>query len=504
MIERHLQPAAYPDWARYKKQIISLYAVRTLPEVMQIMREEHHFVASPMMYKKHLRNWGVQKNLRSHQVAEALGKPCDHTLDELSNLYTGFVDKSRVQGYLRRLPEERRTRIITAIHEGLSATQTARSLHSTRPKPPSTERYLSNVHEYVRGMFGSQAWSKHWLSNPSLYGKNFESFDLSMTAKKAADHGHTDQAFRIIDFTFKQLQSCMQHGSADILVYFHSSALVYHSIWPELTLQWSKHTKQLSRIYYNSQDHAGFLTGWIEPMLQTNLEDWLHFSIQVINLYCEVLSEHVSVDNTLNSHIVLARAMILSRLRNAKVAAVSTDDLISVGRLTFENFGRQNVASVVTKSALAGIRFDEGRFEEVHQLLTQILQSDDIDKYLEVKAFCYKLLALVANRMGHSEEEMLMTRQSVMFCTANFTLDNELTLDAFYDMENLLRSRGQQTEADAYRQLTGDILDGVVKHLDRVALGENRVPETVDAESLPSAPSRLLASTILETWRTRW
>ncbi|KAM0813130.1 putative Clr5 domain-containing protein [Seiridium cardinale] len=503
MPEQRFQAVAAPDWERYRTRITKLYALYTLPELMQIMREEHQFVASKMVYKKHLRKWGVQKNLRSQQVAEALGKPLEQQLGELSSLYVGLVDEARIRRYIDRVSEERRTQLITAVHGDLSTQHVAQSLHSIKLKSASIERYFFHVQEYVTGMFGSGAWSRNWMFNPSLYGKNFESFDLALTAKTAADQGHTSKAFRIIGFIFEQLEFCMkQQQEADILVYFHSSAVVFYSLCPELARKWSKFIWELSRIYYNTQGHPSYITGWIESMLQMSCENWSHFSIQVVNLYCKALSENIALDSALHSHIIRARVMILSRLRSAKVATVSQEDLLSVGRLTLDDFGREDLTNLFTKFTLAGIRFDEGHLDEVHQLVTEILQSENIDLYLEVKAFCYRLLLLVANRRGHLEEEMLAAQQSLSFCTAHFSLGNELTVDALHDMENLLRSRGQEKEAEAYRHVIGDILDQIGDCLDQVAVGTNHTPGTIDAHNLDRR-TRLLASSTLESWRCR-
>lgn len=339
---------------------------------------------------------------------------------------------------------------------------------------PPVERYLYHIDDYVRGIFQSGAWSQNWTFRSALYGRNFESFDLALSAKNAIDYGHVEKAFRIIDFSFERLKLCMQYQSADTMVAFHSSVLVYYSFCPEVARQWIGYTLKLAQTY-QLDAQPRYIMAWINQLSMLGLEDWIHFSITAINIYCESLAEYVEEGSTLNSNIVRARTLILSRLRNAKVAALRQEDLLSVGRLTLKNFGRQNLEDLFTKFSLAGILFDEGNYDQARDTTMEILQSDQIEHYVEVTGFCYRLLFRIANKMGDPEQAMLAAQRSLTFCQVHFGLENELTIDAYNDMEELLRSRGQMEEAEVYRGLVGDMLNQICYRLDQVLPARNRV-----------------------------
>ncbi|ORY71817.1 uncharacterized protein BCR38DRAFT_418149 [Pseudomassariella vexata] len=489
------------DWERHRTRITSLYALHTLPELMQIMRDEHQFVASLMMYKKHLRKWGVQKNLRSDQVIEALRKPHKHQLSGLSSLHTGLVDQGRIRVYLSRVSESRRHQIIMAIYDGSLREHSTPSPNLVMIKPTATERYFYHIQDYVTGTFGSGAWSKIWTSEPSLYGKNFESIDLALTAKNAFVQGHMREAFRIIDFSFERLKYCMELQTADILTDFHCSALISYSFCPELAHKWAIYIGDLSRMIYDSDSRPRYITTWIEQIRRLSLEDWIHLSLRVINLYIKTLSDHMDTGSTLNSNIVRAGAMLLSRFRGTKVAVISQNELASMGRLTFDGFGRTNLADPFAKFTFASVLFDERKYNEAQQLAMEILQSNQIEKYREVTGFCYRLLFLIAKKTGKPEDAMLAAQQSTSFCRAHLGFDNELTTDAFNDMQEELCSRGEAIEAEDCRQLASGILNRMCDRLDRLALAMNRTSDTNDAHDTLGRSSQILASNILETWR---
>ncbi|KAK6198990.1 hypothetical protein LQW54_010188 [Pestalotiopsis sp. IQ-011] len=214
---------------------------------------------------------------------------------------------------------------------------------------------------------------------------------------------------------------------------------------------------------------------WINQLSKLGLQDWIHYSIAAINIYSESLADYIEESSTLNSNIIRARTLILSRLRNAKIAALRQEDLLSVGRLTPKNFGRQKLGDLFTKFTLAGMLFDEGNYDQAWQTTMEILHSDQIEQYVEVTGFCYRLLFRIADKRGDAEQTMLAAQQSLEFCQVHFGLENELTIDACNDMEELLRGRGQLGEAEVYRGLVGDMLNQICYHLDQVLPARNRV-----------------------------
>lgn len=409
------------------------------------------------MYKAQYKKWGFTKYSRVNKHTNTDPVRRQHQDAEVSaqGHMQGELDARSIDPLERRMLPQLLPRLITL--EG-----------------PSVERYLYHIDDYVRGIFHSGAWSQNWTFRSALYGRNFESFDLALSAKNAIDCGHVDKAFRIIDFSFERLKLCMQHQSADTMVAFHSSVLVYYSFCPEVARQWIRYTLKLAQTYHLDAQPR-YIMAWINQLSKLGLEDWIHFSITAINIYCESLAEYVEESSTLNSNIIRARTLILSRLRNAKVAALRQEDLLSVGRLTLKNFGRQNLEDLFTKFTLAGILFDEGYYDQAWQTTMEVLQSDQIEQYVEVTGFCYRLLLRITDKKGDAGQTMLAAQQSLTFCQVHFGLENELTIDACNDMEELLRGRGQLEEAKVYRGLVGDMLNQICYRLDQVLPARNRV-----------------------------
>ncbi|KAK4154934.1 Clr5 domain-containing protein [Chaetomidium leptoderma] len=58
-----------PNWATHRSKIEDLYWThgKELPEVMETLKNEYGFVASPKMYKKRFKAWGLQKNLSTDE-----------------------------------------------------------------------------------------------------------------------------------------------------------------------------------------------------------------------------------------------------------------------------------------------------------------------------------------------------------------------------------------------------------------------------------------------------
>ncbi|KAH8753254.1 Clr5 domain-containing protein, partial [Diaporthe sp. PMI_573] len=48
-------------WEQHRDKIIELYKKKTLKEVLEIMEQEHNFVATERMYKARFKEWGVNK-----------------------------------------------------------------------------------------------------------------------------------------------------------------------------------------------------------------------------------------------------------------------------------------------------------------------------------------------------------------------------------------------------------------------------------------------------------
>ncbi|EMR65916.1 hypothetical protein MGN70_000273 [Eutypa lata] len=64
--------ASQDDWEAHRETISRLYwdECRPLPDVMEIMRSEHNFHATPRMFKFRFKKWGLAKNLKNDQDEE--------------------------------------------------------------------------------------------------------------------------------------------------------------------------------------------------------------------------------------------------------------------------------------------------------------------------------------------------------------------------------------------------------------------------------------------------
>ncbi|GAB1321031.1 Clr5 domain-containing protein [Madurella fahalii] len=62
------------DWGAYREKIEDLYwrQRKLLPEVMKTMEDDHGFVATKKMYKKHLKSWGLEKNIKAVEMIAML------------------------------------------------------------------------------------------------------------------------------------------------------------------------------------------------------------------------------------------------------------------------------------------------------------------------------------------------------------------------------------------------------------------------------------------------
>lgn len=65
------------DWEPVRPLITRMYKVegRSLKEVMSVMEAQYQFLATPKMYKKRIKDWAIDKNLRSERPHAASSSP---------------------------------------------------------------------------------------------------------------------------------------------------------------------------------------------------------------------------------------------------------------------------------------------------------------------------------------------------------------------------------------------------------------------------------------------
>ncbi|KAI4592714.1 hypothetical protein KJ359_010473 [Pestalotiopsis sp. 9143b] len=348
------------DWERHRARIARLYALYKLSDVISTMRDEHQFTASHVA--------GVIRKDR-------------HAFAELSTQYTGQVSPRRIQVYLHRLPEKRRQQIqmeATAYDGGLAGHFTL-LLNMVTFTTTATEQYLYHIQEYMRGTSASGTWSKIWSPDASSYTTNFYLIDLALTAKNAFIHGYGNEAFRIINFAFNQLGSCMKSETVDILASIHWVGLIFYSFSREITASWFKHSVELSRIIYASSHYPQYQTAWIEQLDRMDIEQWTHVSVRAIDFNMRTLCKHLTTDGRPKSDFVRWTTMLMWRSRGMGQAIVPLGDFANVGRLTWEGFGCSDLEDPFTKLALAGVLFDEGRHSEAERIVDNILEMNILD-----------------------------------------------------------------------------------------------------------------------------
>ncbi|CAJ2501097.1 Uu.00g039500.m01.CDS01 [Anthostomella pinea] len=135
--------ASPDDWARYRGTITALYLDRakTLRDVKRIMELEYFFYATEKMYKSKFNKWGVQKNLKHHQVGELLSLQNRRAAEGKASevfIHGRRVDEARLNSYLNRQPKARRRQIEETIAaSAVSASSVSSASASSAASSPS-------------------------------------------------------------------------------------------------------------------------------------------------------------------------------------------------------------------------------------------------------------------------------------------------------------------------------------------------------------------------------
>ncbi|SPQ26271.1 b8ba3338-b268-4887-bf40-7e4ea470975d [Thermothielavioides terrestris] len=132
------------DWEGHRRKIEDLYwnQAKELPEVMQIMKDVYGFVATKKMYKKHLKAWGLEKNLKT---AESIAMLKIAERRRAANKDTRFTCRGRPvePGKLRRFAK-RHNLVVDGAANALSdqKVSTPPSITYTTPEPDPSNNSL--------------------------------------------------------------------------------------------------------------------------------------------------------------------------------------------------------------------------------------------------------------------------------------------------------------------------------------------------------------------------
>ncbi|KAL2015640.1 hypothetical protein VTK56DRAFT_5061 [Thermocarpiscus australiensis] len=130
------------DWAAYRSRIEDLYWTqhKELPEVMKTMEDLYGFAATKKMYKKHLKAWGLEKNIKTSEMIAMIEIARRR---RLQNKGTLFVRRGKPvdPGKLRRFAKRRGLLVADGAAASLSDQQVATppNITYTTPEPDNAE-----------------------------------------------------------------------------------------------------------------------------------------------------------------------------------------------------------------------------------------------------------------------------------------------------------------------------------------------------------------------------
>ncbi|KAI0399505.1 Clr5 domain-containing protein [Xylaria palmicola] len=260
---RYAKPS---EWAAQKDIIKQLYLDenKTLDEVRRIMADEHHFHATPSMYKKRIRAWHFSKKLEEDDVLAVLQQKLERkAAGEASHnlvIRGRVVRNQRLRRFLERRPEVL-SRLKVADSESLvsigspsSAGQAPAEIPRVRPLSPEArnmEMTLTAVRSYIRACASGR--NPSWVWTPGGYSSRKQGIiDLRgsrMDMLQAVDQFYWLQAsiddnrpaneiFHLLDSTLNHLSGAIRTELPDFI--FQMMEILQHP--------WSNHS-ELSQIF---------------------------------------------------------------------------------------------------------------------------------------------------------------------------------------------------------------------------------------------------------------
>lgn len=142
---QHCGPSA-SDWEMYRDIIAQMYSHHSLKEVVSKMASEHNFVATERMYKTRIRQWHLNKNMKSHEMhalAQRARQRSSAGEDTAFQVRGNVVPRSKVERYIRRHKKD--------LGRGRSASvMTAENLNGSSPSIWHEYRAVPIVEKDVR------------------------------------------------------------------------------------------------------------------------------------------------------------------------------------------------------------------------------------------------------------------------------------------------------------------------------------------------------------------
>ncbi|KAI0440319.1 Clr5 domain-containing protein [Xylaria telfairii] len=348
---RYAKPS---EWAAQKDMIKKLYLDenKTLDEVRRIMADEHHFHATPSMYKKRIRAWHFSKKLEEDDVLEVLQQKLERkAAGEASHnlvIRGRVVRNQRLRRFLERRPEVlARLQVHSDSLVSIGSPSSSYGvpvevprLRALSPESRVMEITLSSVRDYIRecalGPNASWAWTENGYTSrrPEITDLRGSRMDML----RAVDEFYRLQAsiderkppkeiFQLLNSTLNNLSGAIRAELPDFL--FQMIEILQHP--------WSHHT-ELSRIFrrhvvelgvaYLGRNHPISIL-WMN-MLRGNDDDSLILTRNVLEMLLEELLQSKGPQGHLTS---VALNYVLRFLIHTQDAFVS-----------WERFNKWNIA----------------------------------------------------------------------------------------------------------------------------------------------------------------
>ncbi|KAK8090981.1 Clr5 domain-containing protein [Apiospora phragmitis] len=196
----------------------------TLPRLIDEMKENFDFHATASMYKKHFRQWGLNKNLRFDRAVAALGHARPDSRN--SQVVDRQLSRERLQNYIRRLPENRRQQALQLVHGSGVAASPPRSV-----EPPSdlglVEHCIHLLSHHVRGSHESGEWP-YDPETGVKYEKVVPNWCTSvMSAAWVLEEGKEREAQLLLARFQNEAPSQLQRPDPLIFLFFYTSVLYF-------------------------------------------------------------------------------------------------------------------------------------------------------------------------------------------------------------------------------------------------------------------------------------
>ncbi|KAK7697593.1 hypothetical protein SLS64_013412 [Diaporthe eres] len=488
--------ASQCDWERHKERIIDLYKFQdhTLRSVMHIMQHEQGFVATPKMYKYHLRKWGIQKNLRAKQARELLQqtRQGDRQVSEYS--IGGIrVDQERLRNLLKRASKSQRGALgpTGAARTPGAALPGSDSTASSAPSPlptarlrpphpqPQLEQMLHALRAYVSGSFGAGRWTRSHV--PWQDGLVVGAHNCAWSAGRLMNAGHVTPAFRLLGICMDSCRGLLASDTPYFPVGIYAVLFEFSKRHEVLSKAVLAFLRDLALVIYGSRRHPVYIL--FEGMRQMTPDQMCQCAWAVSQSYHQALLTELGPDSASADQMTA-----LNGRGTSWVAAYGAVEDLSLENALQENLEEVSSGDTTSfealeaKLRLANFMLDRERYGEAQDLAEQVRSQaekngpDAQDAYLLDD--CYRILFWISRHEGTPEETKSAAKRWVDMCTTRLGRWHELTVDALGEVSEYHGDIGNVDEAKRLRLEHDSAMNGMCERLERLGLGyEGATPQ---------------------------